>query len=352
MPKLSICIPTYNRAEYLRSTVASVAGQLTSDVEVIISDNASADGTSEVIAGFQKTHRNIKYFRSEINLGPDRNYLRAVSLATGEYCWLFGSDDIFSSGAVATVLALLSSGSTICLFDRTECDSSMRPLARQREWLQSKPKVFDFSVEDNIHEYLNLATSLGAAFSYLSSIIVKRSAWNSVHYDERFTGTAYSHAFILLLLVSRGCTLTYTKERLVSCRLGNDYFANDGPIKRRLLDIDGYSLLADVIFKDKPLLRRALLDLLLRQHPWTSFSLCANPQDERWRELRSKVLALGTNPYKLKVAEWMARVPLLRDLLLPCMEVVKNSYADLLTLASHLFRRHVTARRIANSTEC
>ena len=92
---LSICFPTYNRAECIGEQLkrlSSVDKSVLDDVEIIVSDNCSPDNTKDVILSFQ-SKLDFKYNRNEKNLGPDENYLYCFSHATGKYVWLVGDDD-------------------------------------------------------------------------------------------------------------------------------------------------------------------------------------------------------------------------------------------------------------------
>jgi len=89
MPKVSVIIITYNRANLLTKAVASVLTQDYLDFELIIIDDASSDNTSEVVPEDSR----IKYFRNETNLGISKSRNRGVSLATGEYVAMLDSDD-------------------------------------------------------------------------------------------------------------------------------------------------------------------------------------------------------------------------------------------------------------------
>lgn len=71
-PVLSIAIPTYNGAKYIREALDSIITQLDDvdeEVEIVISDNASTDQTPEIISEYQKKYPFIKYFRNDENLG-------------------------------------------------------------------------------------------------------------------------------------------------------------------------------------------------------------------------------------------------------------------------------------------
>ena len=64
-------------------------------IHVAVSDNASSDNTEEVVQAYKDRFPNFDYHRNEKNLGADANYLRAASMARGEYCIIMGSDDAF-----------------------------------------------------------------------------------------------------------------------------------------------------------------------------------------------------------------------------------------------------------------
>lgn len=254
--KLSICIPTYNRSNFLMSIFEQLNNikdeSITSSLEVCVSDNASTDDTEEMVLKWMKKNNiNIKYSKNSHNEGADNNFLKSVAMAEGDYCWLFGSDDLFAHNAIEKVLAEINiSGSDIYLFNRVNCDIDMNPI-KVRKWFSDEisTKEFDFKKSDDLIEYLKGADSLGAIFSYLSSIVFKRKLWRSQEFDSSYIGTGYSHVYYLMSMVSSGCKLYYLDEALVLNRGGNDSFLSDGKANRALIDLYGYSKIADDIFK-------------------------------------------------------------------------------------------------------
>jgi glycosyltransferase involved in cell wall biosynthesis len=90
-PKVSVCIPTYNRPDYLRQSIESVLAQTFSDYELIISDNASGDPTTAVISSFKD--RRIIHIRKEKNIGPIDNFNSCLAAAKGKYITIFHDDD-------------------------------------------------------------------------------------------------------------------------------------------------------------------------------------------------------------------------------------------------------------------
>ena len=309
MIKLSICIPTYNRAEYLKETLRSIVDQIEPEfsqtVEVCISDNASTDNTESVIALMQKVSPiPIVYIRNEKNEGADRNYMKVVSLAQGEYCWFMGSDDMLAPGALKTILGRLHSRQSIYLCNRVECDLNMVPQAK-RWWLKksSNSQVFCLNDRNDLLRYLDSALSIGALFSYLSSIVFVRSEWNTWPLSEKYIGTAYSHVYCLLSFVKKPNTLEYIDDALVLCRGQNDSFASDGMVKRIMLDIEGYTLLSSDFFSDDLQLRRKFLSVLHKERNalQTLIFLRVRSDDHHWSLLKKSLLDANYSALMLNV---------------------------------------------------
>src|SRR5574344_2029237 len=111
MPILSICIPTYNRADYLKKTLRKLTDEMvfrfSEDVEIVISDNNSSDDTQEVCAEYKKIFGNkIVYHKQSENI-KDKNFAAVLNLANGTYAKLNNDNLIFKKGELAHVVDFL-----------------------------------------------------------------------------------------------------------------------------------------------------------------------------------------------------------------------------------------------------
>ena len=91
---VSIGLPVYNGARYLRSALDSLVSQDYEDFEVIISDNASDDDTESICREYADRDPRVRYYRAERNMGPVLNAVRVYELARGEYFMLAAHDDL------------------------------------------------------------------------------------------------------------------------------------------------------------------------------------------------------------------------------------------------------------------
>lgn len=106
---LSLCIPTYNRATYLKRCLESIVKQVgnNNEVEIIISDNVSDDDTSTIGAYFEKNFTNVKYFRNDTNIGGDRNFIQALKRGNGQYLKLLNDYIEYKDGCALKMLQIV-----------------------------------------------------------------------------------------------------------------------------------------------------------------------------------------------------------------------------------------------------
>ena len=104
-PHISVCIPVYQGASTLAATLRSVLASERADFEVVVRDNGSTDGTSDVIAGFDDPR--IRHIRSEETLPLPANWRATVEQARGELIKVLCADDLISPDCLASQAALL-----------------------------------------------------------------------------------------------------------------------------------------------------------------------------------------------------------------------------------------------------
>ena len=114
-PKVSICIPTFNGAGYIREVIDSVLQQEYQDFEIVIVDNCSTDQTAAVVKEFSSRYENIRFFRNEENIGLAGNLNRCLEYARGEYIKYLCVDDLLLPGCLEQMAAALDEHPTVSL---------------------------------------------------------------------------------------------------------------------------------------------------------------------------------------------------------------------------------------------
>ncbi len=98
MPKLSVCFITYNHANFVRQALDSVLMQQCSyDMEIVVSDDCSTDGTAEIVKEYAAKHSDkIRLNVLEKNVGMTLNWVSSMNACTGEYIALLEGDDYWT----------------------------------------------------------------------------------------------------------------------------------------------------------------------------------------------------------------------------------------------------------------
>ena len=113
--ELSICIPTYNRPKFLYKCLQSIkfaATKSTIKLEVCISDNNSDSNISEIVNEF-KNYFEINFFKHDANLGFALNYIHCLKMASGEFIWTIGDDDIILPNSLQTIKSIIDDNKDI-----------------------------------------------------------------------------------------------------------------------------------------------------------------------------------------------------------------------------------------------
>lgn len=149
-PILSLCIPTYNRAEILRKNLHYIYEQLknvdSNEIEIIVSDNCSLDNTREIVVKMQHNGMPIAYSRNTDNVGADRNFLKCMRLAQGKYVYLLGDDDFLADGAIHNLLNILRNNDygLVYIDTRNEADESVIEYRDRKEYIKYVSYFYTF----------------------------------------------------------------------------------------------------------------------------------------------------------------------------------------------------------------
>jgi glycosyltransferase involved in cell wall biosynthesis len=151
--RVGIGLPVYNGENYLCTAIESVLAQTFTDIALIISDNASTDGTREICLRYARADHRVQYHRSDVNRGLLWNFNQVFRLCTSEYFMWFSHDDALEPAYVERCVLILDAdptavlsfsacrdidgeGQTIGVRRSTVAMDSSDPIARFREGIR------------------------------------------------------------------------------------------------------------------------------------------------------------------------------------------------------------------------
>ena len=148
-PRVSVCIPVHNGANYLAQSIASVLAQTWRDLHLIVIDNCSTDATPEIARSFGDPR--LSYHRNAANVGLVGNFNRCLDLADGDLLCIWHHDDVMLPENLARKVAFLDAHPAAAfvhsnlwlvdaggrrLMEHWHEDSRRDYLAPGREWLE------------------------------------------------------------------------------------------------------------------------------------------------------------------------------------------------------------------------
>lgn len=195
-------------------------------VEICISDNASDDGTDTVVERFRASHPDLKvtYARNDRDLGVGRNIMRSAELASGDWCWFFGSDDQVADGGVLRVFKALGGFGDVTGMSVGKANFSADMAARIE---LDVPAFFPESRQATLYRgFDTILRELTFQQCFLSSTIVRRDRWMAAVRDVGDRALTHRHFPQIHLfgeMVRRDPAWGWLPDMIVKARAGTPY---------------------------------------------------------------------------------------------------------------------------------
>lgn len=118
MFSVSVCMATYNGAEFVKDQLSSILEQIPEDAEVLVGDDGSSDETLRIIEGFHDAR--IRIIKNTTNLGYIGNFENLIGAATGDYIFLSDQDDLWPAGRVDKMISAMQLSNSLVVVGAME----------------------------------------------------------------------------------------------------------------------------------------------------------------------------------------------------------------------------------------
>lgn len=208
----SICIPAYNRAQYLAALLDSICAQEFRDFEIVICEDMSPERKqiAAIVREYQLRYpKMLRYFENDENLGYDGNIRNLVQKSLGEFCFFMGNDDIMCEGALENAASVIRRYPNVGV------------VLKSYAWFNEKPENVNQEVRwfNEEKEFSAGISAIRFAFrrsGVISGYIVHRYTANEVA-TNKFDGTLF-YQMHLTANVLIGKTAVCTPKVLALCR--------------------------------------------------------------------------------------------------------------------------------------
>lgn len=205
---LSICIPTFRRAAFLKANLENLIPQVEKyNIPIYISDNDSGDDTARVVEELRSIYPYIFYSCNDKNYGPDYNITKVLRAATSRYAWFLGDDDMISTGGIDLVMEIIRNGD----YDLVVVNGDQAGSNRVND------------IKSSVYTDRNrLLSELGWHMTWLSCIILSTELIQRGQF-EKYIGTYLVHVGTMFeYLADREISVYWSDARLIYGMEGNE----------------------------------------------------------------------------------------------------------------------------------
>jgi glycosyltransferase involved in cell wall biosynthesis len=170
-PLVTIGLPVYNNVTHVEQSIRSLLAQTYRDFELVISDNASTDGTAAICQSYAQADPRIRYYRNEANIGNPRNFNRVFSLTRTPYLKWSTADDYWAPEFLELAMEVMERDPTValCYPQATLVDAEGNPIEEYDD-------VVHLMQDDPAERFLQLIQNIKLAHQHLGVIRVAHLA--------------------------------------------------------------------------------------------------------------------------------------------------------------------------------
>lgn len=211
---LTIAVPTWKRAEYLRITLGQLRREIESvapgRIEVIVSDNCSPDHTGEVVTEAIQQGLAVRYVRNTENIGWGRNFFQCFNLAQARYVLVLGDDDVLLDGTLDRIMHYIGREDfgVVCV----------RPFGYDHDFRAEAPGTA--GTDRVYHDTESFLVSIGALATMISACVVNKEKMGRVDTQLLFCGDL-AHLHLVLLAALRHPRHLFIDRPLIACKRNN-----------------------------------------------------------------------------------------------------------------------------------
>jgi glycosyltransferase involved in cell wall biosynthesis len=218
MPHVSVIVPNYNHAPYLKLRIDSILSQTFRDFELILLDDCSTDHSKEVLLSY-KDHPKVTHlvFNEENSGSTFKQWEKGIELATGEYIWIAESDDWAEANFLEQIITAIGTNDTIGLvYTASKLINSTGEVTYENKE-QNTHEVIEYKGNRFISEKLLTSNAIWNA----SMMVFKKSLFYMLH-DTSYREMKYCGDWFLYAQFSRRADVLEVKQTLNNYRIHNN----------------------------------------------------------------------------------------------------------------------------------
>lgn len=288
-PTISIIVPNFNHSNYLQERLESIFNQTFQDFEVILLDDASSDGSPDILEKYSKHPKVSQFIKNKENSGvPFKQWQKGLKLAKGEFIWIAESDDYCDNMFLESLYDIYRSNSEIGFaYCQSQKIDSMGNITGswEEQTATFEDKAFSSSFQLNGKIFIEKFLIFKNVIPNVSSALIRKSAWDSILPLEYKPYMKYNADWFYYLQLLCDQNIAFLSDSL------NFYRHHDMSVIAKAIVLDGYKMEIET--------RRRFIQVLQEKKLSNEFSIVkANKAMEK--ELKYLIAVKSKNLNKFK----------------------------------------------------
>lgn len=285
-PKVSIIIPNYNHKPFLQERLDSVFNQTFQDFEVIFLDDASIDGSAELLKNYEDHPKVSHLVVNTVNSGsPFKQWQKGIGLAKGDYVWIAESDDYCSLGFLETCLEAFSKNIGIVYTQSVDVDSEGKKISHRINYTACfDPNIWesDFNMKGDVFiaKYLSVKNVIPNA----SAVVFKRQLVQPQFFNKQLLHMRMCGDWLFWLQLVNQTYISFINKDL-------NYFRHHKQVSRNHQDVNK---------KKKRIIEEVIIRDYLKVKQGVENTIADKTLERRWFNLHAKNSLFGSEFYKLR----------------------------------------------------
>lgn len=234
-PKVSIIIPNYNHAVFLKQRIESVLQQTSQDFELILLDDCSVDNSVSVLETY-KNHPKVTHIdlNTKNSGSPFKQWQKGIALAKGEYIWIAESDDYCELNFMETVMCQFKQYQDLGLVyaQSIDVDADGKTLLHRKEYTKIfKPNIWEQGFVLNGKQFVEAYLKVKNVIPNASAVVFKKSAVNATMFTPELLQMKMCGDWLFWIQLALNTQIGFVSQEL-------NYFRNHAAVSRAHVGIE------------------------------------------------------------------------------------------------------------------
>ncbi len=281
MPQISVIVPNYNHAKYLKQRIESILNQTYQDFELLILDDCSTDNSREVIEQYRNNVKvNHIVYNTENSGSTFKQWDKGIKLAKGEYIWIAESDDWADKNFLEVILSEIKNNSAVSL---TYCIPKYTK--ENGELWNWQPQVTGNTKAYNGVDFIRTKLIYSNVIHNASTAVFRKSSYENIVNMQYQTMKLCGDWLFYVLLAEQGDVLEISRH--LSYFRRHDKSVTPAAVKKGLALLEGIEVLDYICEKHKHLTVWKYASVWAKQ--WVKYQKQYHFSAETNRAIRKKV---------------------------------------------------------------